>query len=227
MSSKWQHLRFSVSFLYRDGNVVTLMKIFVTDCPGTCYAASYENFIKITFPLSSVLTSYLMSRFLCPFRWVGLTDTLYSVSWSYATWLYLHVIILTECSSLNSPEVVVLTTFDADDDIVIYQHDQCVDYNILSLRLFGLYGSMPVCTGYVVTPLNTWWLHQMETDFPRYWPFVRGIHRSPVNSPHKGQWRGALMFFFDLRLNKRFSKHWWGWWFETPSRPLWRHCNDI
>ena len=31
--------------------------------------------------------------------------------------------------------------------------------------------------------------------FPRYWPFVRIIHQSPVNSPHKGQWRGALMFF--------------------------------
>ena len=31
-------------------------------------------------------------------------------------------------------------------------------------------------------------------QFPRYWPFVRGIHRGPVNSPHKGQWRGALMF---------------------------------
>ena len=30
--------------------------------------------------------------------------------------------------------------------------------------------------------------------FPRYWPFVRGIHRSPVNSPHKGLWRGALLF---------------------------------
>ena len=30
--------------------------------------------------------------------------------------------------------------------------------------------------------------------FPRHWPFVRVIHRSPVNSPHKGQWRGALMF---------------------------------
>ena len=30
--------------------------------------------------------------------------------------------------------------------------------------------------------------------FPRHWPFVRGIHRSPVNSPHKGQWRRALMF---------------------------------
>ena len=30
--------------------------------------------------------------------------------------------------------------------------------------------------------------------FPRYWLFVRGIPRSPMNSPHKGQWRGALMF---------------------------------
>ena len=30
--------------------------------------------------------------------------------------------------------------------------------------------------------------------FPPYWPFVRGMHRWPVNSPHKGQWRKALMF---------------------------------
>ena len=30
--------------------------------------------------------------------------------------------------------------------------------------------------------------------FPRYWPFVRGFHRPPVNSPHKGQWRGAFIF---------------------------------
>ena len=146
---------------------------------------------------------------------------------------------------------------------------------------------------------------------PRYWPFVRGIPRSPVNSPHECQWYRALMFsliyawtngwanhrdagdwrchrphydvtvinaifwqeikrippncipwwrhqmetfsaslaicagnspitgefpaqravtrgfgvFFDLRLNKRLSKQWRGWWFETPSRSIWRHCN--
>ena len=30
--------------------------------------------------------------------------------------------------------------------------------------------------------------------FPRHWPFVWGIQRSPVNSEHKGQWRGTLMF---------------------------------
>ena len=40
---------------------------------------------------------------------------------------------------------------------------------------------------------SLWWRHQMKT-FPRYWKFVRGIQRSPVNSPHKGQWRGTLMF---------------------------------
>ena len=50
-----------------------------------------------------------------------------------------------------------------------------------------------------------------------------GIHRSPVNSPHEDQWRGV---FFDLRLNGRLSKQSWGWWFETPTRPLWRHRND-
>ena len=61
--------------------------------------------------------------------------------------------------------------------------------------------------------------------FPRYWPFVRGIHRSPVNSPHKGQWRGALIFSLIAALNKRLSRQSWGWWFETPSHPLWRHCD--
>ena len=31
--------------------------------------------------------------------------------------------------------------------------------------------------------------------------------------------------YFDLRPNKRLSKQWWGWWFDTQSCPLWRHCN--
>ena len=32
--------------------------------------------------------------------------------------------------------------------------------------------------------------------------------------------------FFDLRLTRRLSKQWWGWWFETPACPLWRHRYD-
>ena len=35
----------------------------------------------------------------------------------------------------------------------------------------------------------------------------------------------SLDDFFDLRLNKRLRKQSWGWWFETLSCPLWRHCN--
>ena len=37
-------------------------------------------------------------------------------------------------------------------------------------------------------PSSLKWKH-----FARYWPFVRRIHRSPVNSPQKGQWSGALI----------------------------------
>ena len=59
----------------------------------------------------------------------------------------------------------------------------------------------------------------------RYWPFVRGIHRFPVNSPRKRPVTWSFDVFFDVHLNNRLNRHWWGWWFETPSCPLWRQCN--
>ena len=43
------------------------------------------------------------------------------------------------------------------------------------------------------TSIEPWWRHQMET-FSALLAICAGNHRSPVNSPHKGQWRGALMF---------------------------------
>ena len=39
----------------------------------------------------------------------------------------------------------------------------------------------------------SWWRHQMET-FPCCWPFVRGIHLSPLDSSHKDQWRGCFLW---------------------------------
>ena len=48
-----------------------------------------------------------------------------------------------------------------------------------------------------VSRFDKWFIHDdviKWKHFPRNWPFVREIHRSPVNFPHKGQWRGALMF---------------------------------
>ena len=58
------------------------------------------------------------------------------------------------------------------------------------------------CISVLIRNSRPWWAtngpHHDDVikwkHFPRYWPFVRGIHRSTVNSPHKGQWRGALMF---------------------------------
>ena len=59
-------------------------------------------------------------------------------------------------------------------------------YHILCFVMFGFVAILSTALNHddVIK-----WKH-----FPRYWPFVRGIHRSPVKSPHKGQWRGALMF---------------------------------
>ena len=54
-----------------------------------------------------------------------------------------------------------------------------------------------------------------------------------VNSPFIGEFAAqrpatrSIDVFFDLCLNKRLSKQWWGWWFETSSRPLWCHCNGV
>ena len=63
--------------------------------------------------------------------------------------------------------------------------------------------------------------------FPRYWPFVRGIHRWPVNTPTpKRPVTRRFDAFFDLRLNKRLSKKSRCRWFVTSSRSLWCHCND-
>ena len=67
-----------------------------------------------------------------------------------------------------------------------------------------------------------WWRHQMEAFYAQL-TLCAGNSPVPVNSPHKGQWRGALIF--SLIWIKRWVNN-RGWWFETPSCPLWRHCND-
>ena len=59
--------------------------------------------------------------------------------------------------------------------------------------------------------------------FPRYWPLC-GEFTGPF--PSQRPVTRSFHVFFDLRLNKPCSKQSWGWWFETLSRPLWRHCND-
>ena len=73
--------------------------------------------------------------------------------------------------------------------------------------------------------LWSWWRHEMET-YSALLALCAGNSPVPVNSPHKGQWRGALIFSLICVRKKRLSKQPWGWWFETPAWSLWRQCND-
>ena len=77
-----------------------------------------------------------------------------------------------------------------------------VSHGINELKLYWLKPEQNGCCNFVNDDVIKW------KYFPRYWPFVRGIHRSPVNSPHKGQWRGTLMFslicaWIDSLVNSR------------------------
>ena len=59
--------------------------------------------------------------------------------------------------------------------------------------------------------------------FLLYWPFVQGIHQSPVNSPSSDM---KFDVFFDLCLNKLLSKQSTHRWFEMQLCFLWCQCND-
>ena len=67
-----------------------------------------------------------------------------------------------------------------------------------------------------------WWRHQMET-FSALLAICAG--NSPLTGEFPAQRPVMRSFdaFFDLRLIEPLSKQFWGWWFETPSCPLWRH----
>ena len=71
---------------------------------------------------------------------------------------------------------------------------------------------------------SAWWRHQME-PFSALLAICAG--NSPVTGdfPSQRQVTRSFDVFLELRLNKRLSKQWWGWWFETPLLSLWRHCN--
>ena len=70
-----------------------------------------------------------------------------------------------------------------------------------------------------------WWRHQME-------PFSALLAICAGNSAVPGEFTAqrpvtrSFDVFFDLHPNKRLSKQWRGWWFETSSCPLWRLRNE-
>ena len=87
-----------------------------------------------------------------------------------------------------------------------------------------IYVRKHTCTSISIIPGYwevAWWRHQMET-FSALLAICAGTGEFPAQRPVTR----SFDVYFDLRLNKRLSKQWWGWWFEALSCSLWRHCNE-
>ena len=74
------------------------------------------------------------------------------------------------------------------------------------------------------TLIGSWWRHEMQT-FSALLALYAGNSLFYGEFPSQRPMTRSFDVFFDLRLNKLLSKQSWGWWFETPSSPSWRHCN--
>ena len=87
-------------------------------------------------------------------------------------------------------------------------------------------GQAPKGLIFAITDDFTRWRHHLEI-FSVLLALWAG--NSPVTGEFPSQRPVTWSFhvFFDLRLNKWLSKQSWGWWFEMPSGPLWRHCNEL
>ena len=119
------------------------------------------------------------------------------------------------------PSAVMLLIMEYQEILVIQLHQSFIYslWNIYFITTFSMDG------GSYSAESASWWRHQMERvsallaicagnssvtgEFPTQRPVTRNFD-----------------VFFDLHPNKRLSKQWWGWWFETQSCPLWRHSND-
>ena len=106
---------------------------------------------------------------------------------------------------------------------------QCFQYYILATY----WKSRPYFTGMAGPEMRqhlpnviSCWRHQIET-FSALLAICTGNLPVTVEFPAHRPVTRSFDVFFDLHLNKQLSKQWWGWWFETSSRPLWRHCSDM
>ena len=112
-------------------------------------------------------------------------------------------------------------------------HDDIIKGVIGHYIIFGLMGrcrfvsrcQLSLLVRWQTLVLTTlWWRHQMET-FSALLAICAGNSLVPGEFPTQRPVTRSFHVFFDLHLNKPWSKQSWGWWFETLSRPLWRHCN--
>ena len=110
-------------------------------------------------------------------------------------------------------------------------HKKCSWTSVTSVQMLIKWSHLPGANEWMWSllgdlMLTSWWHHQMET-FSALLAICAGNSPVPSEFPAQRPVTQSFDVFFDLRLNKWFRKQSWGWWFETLSHPLWRHCNDV
>ena len=151
----------------------------------------------------SILSKWFVSKFLMPtlaiFNWLWIS--LFETTKSYVVFMQTHIINVSEV--MISPLIFLLPS-------------------TISCQVYATIRKRKICV--VWFKFHSWWRHQMET-FPALLAIYAGNSLVAGEFPTQRPVTRSFDVFFDPRLNKRLSKQSWGWWFETPSRPLWRHRN--
>ena len=135
-------------------------------------------------------------------------------------YLPLSLIVINKCLNVSAYLIGQRTILVALNDVSVSYGLCCYCCNV---------GSDIKLTTFVLNYLEKTQSHDDVIKWKHFPSLTLCAENSPVSGEFPAQRSVTRSFdvFFDLRLNKRLSKQSWGWWFETLSRPLWRHCNDI
>ena len=174
-------LHYRRSYLFSD-----VLRIWCPPCQRRCPWSSVQSLLskrnrderpQMCVALVLRSTWYLQSLTPC---WTCASRMLYSIT---KTALKQNVILKTSCAT-GDENFIKLMKFSSPVAQKSFQDDNFRWSQLRQCRKKWHF-RLSACSS---SPCNSfpWWRHQWKY-FPRYWPFVWGIHRAPVNSPHKGQ----------------------------------------
>ena len=153
-----------LSFMYWNVNARYVRIMRSLEIPKTIL---HTNFMKFYFWISNLIKFFgLMTSIVANWIWYYRFKFVMDIEWVVHVW---------------SKHLTTYQTISGSYGACVITYSFGVFYDIFMMD--NLSTSIPTLEEVFK------WKH-----FPCYWPFVRGIHWSPVNSPHKGQWRRALMF---------------------------------
>ena len=155
------------------------------------------------------------------------------VLWQASTWINDELIHWRISHRGRTTHICVgkLTIIGSDNGLSPGQH-QAIIWTIAGILLIGPLGTnfSEILIWIQKFSFKKMHLNMMTSsngNFFRVTGHLCGEFNGPGEFPAQRPVTWSFDVLFDLHLNKRLSKLSWGWWFETPSRSLWRHCNEM